>query len=482
MARASIDWQHHINNYVEHHSGSMSLLEYALANDLNRNSVRRSMAAAVAAALAERGQADQGEKPTGQPPSDAAIKLGKVVRSQVRQMTAENRQDKAGKRKGAASDQGAKPDHISASDQVRLSDHSASDHIEVKAKGKQNNQKKPQAKPEKGRSGGGSGGRAHTNGSAAAADQDFQEHCPTRPNNGAVGPRYGDFGGVHTMDFGGYCSLLELDDDIRDLAVATSHGNRDLILAQGRYMTMYRKQNQILKRIAENYVGGGAWIDDEGNKMPQDQAEAQAIFGISQRMTELESSIARHKLGVLKLELDRDKMALELRKQALAEWNRHPLSRAQRIARTAELLELRDQEGLTAIETATLFNREGIELPDALHAEMIKEISWLEPRAEQGSGITEEELERESRAYREKQRVIQEQWLPGRNEEITAIIAEEAAHQAGELLGEAAFKKDDQEGELILAGDDGHWHPDDALPLDDDPQPGDWDEESWEAE
>ncbi|MDH0348205.1 hypothetical protein [Aeromonas dhakensis] len=460
----------------------MSLLEYALANDLNRHSARRSMSAAVAAALAERQPDDQGVKPAGQAPSDAAIKVGKVVRQQARQMTAESRRGKGSKRGGSTSDQVAESDQISASDQVRLSDHSASDQLSQKAKDKPKTQEKPRESPKKGRSGDGSGGGARKSGSGRAADQNFQEHCPTRPNNGAVGPRYGDFGGAHTMDFGGYCSLLELDDEIRDLAVATSHGNRDLLLAQGRYMTMYRKQNQILKRIADNYQGGGAWIDDEGNKMPQDQAEAQAIFGISQRMTELESSIARHKLGILKLELDREKMALEQRKQSLAEWNRHPLCRAERIARTAELLDLREEKGLSAIETATMFNREDIELPAALHAEMIKEITWLEPKSEQGSGITMEELERESREYQEKQRKIREEWLPARNGDIAAIIAEEAAHQAGELLGEQAFQNGN-DGELILAGDDGAWNPDDALPPDDDePAREEWDEETWETQ
>ncbi|ANT70179.1 hypothetical protein TK34_22120 (plasmid) [Aeromonas hydrophila] len=478
MARASIDWQFHISNYVEHHADSMSLLEYALANDLNRHSARRSMSAAVAAALAERQPADQVVQPAGQPPSDAAIKVGKVVRQQARQMTAESRRGKGSKRGGSTSDQVAESDQISASDQVRLSDQSVPDQSSQKPKDQPKDQKKTRSTPKKGRSGGG----AREDGSGRAADQNFQEHCPTRPNNGAVGPRYGDFGGVHTMDFGGYCSLLELDDEIRDLALATSHGNRDLLLAQGRYMTMYRKQNQILKRIAENYQGGGAWIDDEGNKMPQDQAEAQAIFGISQRMTELESSIARHKLGILKLELDREKMALEQRKQSLAEWNRHPLSRAERIARTAELLELREHKGLSALETATMFNREDIELPAALHAEMLKEITWLEPLTEQGSGITMEELERESREYQEKQRKVREEWLPARNGDIAAIIAEEAAHQAGELLGEQAFQNG-KDGELILAGDDGAWDPDHALPPDDDePAREEWDEETWEAQ
>jgi hypothetical protein len=239
-------------------------------------------------------------------------------------------------------------------------------------------------------------------------------------------------------------------------------------------MTMYRKQNQILKRIENNYLEGGAWIDDEGNKMPRDQAEAQAVFGISQRMTELESSIARHKLGVLKLELDRDKMALEQRRMALAEWNRHPLTRSERIARTAELLDQRARESLSATETAYLFSREDLDLPPALHAEMLKEITWLEPATEHGGGITPEELERETRAYMEKRQFIRDKWMPERALLIEGVIANEAAHLAGELLGEGDFAnvgaEDPDKGEVVLIGDDGTWTQDDVVMDDDDPE------------
>lgn len=473
MAKATIDWQYHINNYVEHHSGAMSLLEYVLTNGLNRNSARRSMAAAVAAALAERQPTDQVAEPAGKPPSDAAIRVGKVVRKQARQMTAESRQSKQGKGsrgKAHTSDQVAASDQISASDQERLSDHIASDQPGQKAKAAPKGRNKAQKGPAKG----GSGGSADARGSGRSADQNSREHWPTRPNNGGDGQRYGDFGGVHTMDFGGYCSMLEIDDEIRDLALATSYGNRDLLLAQGRYMTMYRKQNQILKRIENNYLEGGAWIDDEGNKMPRDQAEAQAVFGISQRMTELESSIARHKLGVLKLELDRDKMALEQRRMALAEWNRHPLTRSERIARTAELLDQRARESLSATETAYLFSREDLDLPPALHAEMLKEITWLEPATEHGGGITPEELERETRAYMEKRQFIRDKWMPERALLIEGVIANEAAHLAGELLGEGDFAnvgaEDPDKGEVVLIGDDGTWTQDDVVMDDDDPE------------
>ncbi|WP_139157128.1 MULTISPECIES: DegT/DnrJ/EryC1/StrS family aminotransferase [unclassified Leclercia] len=281
------------------------------------------------------------------------------------------------------------------------------------------------------------------------------------------------------MDFGGYCSLLEMDDDIVELALATGLDNRDLVLAQGRYMTMYRKQNQILKKIAEDY-DSSPWVDEEGQPMPRDQVEAQAIFGTSQRMTELESAIARHKLGLMKFELDRQKQALDARKQALAEWNRHPMPLAERIEHTRAIMKHRVDNELSALETARLFDLEHLEYPPSLHAEMLKEVSWIEPTAHKEGGVTDEELEAESRAYREQQRV-REEWLLARNEEITGIIANEAAHQAGELLQEDDFTgTDGADGEGVLVGDVvDAWTPDDALPDDEDDDPNAEPEETW---
>ena len=472
MAKATFDWQFHINNYVDHFADSMSLVEYALANDLNRNSVRRSMGAAVAAALEAKGAA---ARATAEGAQGADLKMGKVVRREVRKMVTEKREEKA------AEDAKGGPDHVirsgggGAADQPITSSGSTSpDQQRKRAAGS--------AKPAATRGAAKKGGRSDQARGEGAGESvvvgeylgNSEDQTPTRPKNRR--------GGARNVLLGRYASQFGIDPEMLEMVSSDEYADDELTLARARLAGMYKTRGEALQKIRKDYSKGGPWLDDNGAAMPKEQALMQVEFGTSQPITELEKSIHRQKATYIKLAMDSEKLELERRKLALAEWSRHPLSLAQRIARTAELLELRNQEGLTAIETATLFNREGIDLPDALHAEMIKEISWLEPRAEQGSGITEEELERESRAYREKMRVQTGEWLSGRNEEISGIIAEEAAHQAGELLGEAAFKKDAQEGELILAGDDGRWHPDDALPLDDDPQPGDWDEESWEAE
>ena len=472
---AKTDWQYHIDNYLENYASSMTLAQYADANGLNPNTARREMKPAINVALASL-PADQKPsskrktppRPTAEPATqDATIKVGKLLRGKVRAMSAEQRTTRG--ERDQNSDQN--------------SDQNGSDqNFDQRAAGKSGRSKKGEDKPEpapdkapgKGR-GKKKGGDTRADHSASARDQNFRDHCPTRPNDAANVTVYGSFGGAHTLDFGGYCSLLEMDDDIVSLAVATGMDNRDLILAQGRYMTMYRKQNQILKRMEEDY-SSAPWVDDEGMPMPKDQAEAQAIFGTSQRMTELEAAIARHKLGLMKLELDRQKQAIELRKQALAEWNRHPMPLADRIERTRALMLQREEQGLSALDTARLFDLESLEYPPSLHAEMLKEVTWIEPTADQEGGVTDDELEAESRAYREQQRQVREEWLPARNEEIAAIIANEAAHQAGELLQEDDFNGT---GDGVLVDEDDNWTPDDALPDEDDAEPDAEPVESW---
>ena len=470
---AKTDWQYHIANYLEHYASTQTLAQYAQANGLNPNTVRREMKPAINVALAslpaDKKPASKSKKPPKTPDEPTpALKVGKVLRGEVRQMSADQR---------AARKRDQKSDQISdqnGGDQN--SDHNQGD--QKKGRGKR--------EPASGKASGGgkgkkAGGDTHADQPPGARDQNFRDHCPTRPNVATDVSLYGEFGGAHTLDFGGYCSLLEMDDDIVSLAVATGMDNRDLILAQGRYMTMYRKQNQILKKIAEDY-SSEPWVDEEGQPMPRDQVEAQAIFGTSQRMTELESAIARHKLGLMKLELDRQKQALDARKQALAEWNRHPMPLAERIERTRAIMQHRVDNELSALETARLFDLEYLEYPPSLHAEMLKEVSWIEPTADKEGGVTDEELEAESRAYREQQQRVREEWLPARNEEITAIIANEAAHQAGELLQEDDFTgTDDAGGEGVLVGDDvDAWNPDDALPDEDDADhPNAEPEETW---
>jgi len=469
---AKTDWQYHIANYLENFASTLTLTQYADANGLNPNTVRREMKPAINVALAgqptDKKPATRSKKPPKTPDEPTPVlKVGKVLRGEVRQMSADQR---------AARKRDQKSDQISdqnGGDQK--SDHNQGDHN--KGRGK----REPAAgKAPAGGKGKKAGGDTHADHPASARDQNFRVHTPTRPNDAALPALCGEVGGTHNMDFGGYCSLLEMDDDIVELALATGLDNRDLVLAQGRYMTMYRKQNQILKKIAEDY-DREPWVDDEGVPMPRDQVEAQAIFGTSQRMTELEAAIARHKLGLMKLELERQKQALDVRKQALAEWNRHPMPLAERIERTRALMLHREENELTALETARLFDLEHLEYPPSLQAEMLKEVSWLEQTADQHGGVTDDELEAESRAYREEQQRIREEWLPARNEEIASIIANEAAHQAGELLQEGDFTgTDDAGGEGVLVGDDvDAWNPDDALPDEDDADPDAEPVETW---
>ncbi|MGE6196755.1 hypothetical protein ACLH0M_14690 [Aeromonas media] len=423
MTATKTDWNYHIQNYLERHADSMTLPDYARANSLNLNTARRAMGSAVAAAREAR---KQGTGDAAVKVQDSGIRVSKTVRRKVREMVADARK---------------KQTHGDHSKGDHLTDHRSTAHTtdlgsKVNAKGA----KRTQTKQINAQNGGGDVSTV----AVLDGKSNFRDwKSPRQPHAPA-------------MAFGGYASRLEIDDEVLAMAAAMAQTDDDLLISESRLIMMTTRQNQLLRRIAHDYRMGRPWRDDDGNEIPQSQAEAQTLYGPSPHMTQLEAHIGRRKQGI--------------RKQALTQWQAereaHPLTLAERIERTRQLLQQRAENNLTALETAYLFEIEGIKLPEPLRAEILKEVSLMEPANDMGGGITDEELERQTREYQAKSKYEMEVWVPARQLEIAAIVEQEAAHQAGELLVEDEFARQEEdvilEGRVVLACDDGDWSPEDA--------------------
>ncbi|WP_139495152.1 hypothetical protein [Aeromonas veronii] len=231
----------------------------------------------------------------------------------------------------------------------------------------------------------------------------------------------------HVQDHtGGYVSYLGMDDDIRTAAEMLAMDDGDLMLSCGRYLQMERAQKDILAQIEEDYDAGKSWpYPGTETPMPRSVAIAQALISPSDRMTELINFIGRRKVSAARLRLDQHRA--------------HPISAERQIAIVDEALDLREEKQLTALETAYLIERHGIRLPRALEAELMREVSLMEAKVEEGQGITDDELDVLARKYQEKMANQKGPWLKTRREEVQAAIEAELAAQVGDQLDEDEY-------------------------------------------
>ena len=240
------------------------------------------------------------------------------------------------------------------------------------------------------------------------------------------------------MTHGGYTAFCNLDEDIQVVAaqLATDYG--ELELSAGRYLQMYRYHQQILKSVETDYQEGNAWKDELGNPLSKGQALSRVLFGASKPMTELETAINKMKANKRKDELERYRLRVQ-------DDERHPLTLVERIAKTRELMTLRTERELSALDTARLFELEGLSLPHSLREEVSREVALIEPAMETDGGISDAELERMSLEYAQKNQYRLHSWLPERRQEIAAMLEQEAASEEMAGLDEDAFSGEPDE-------------------------------------
>ncbi|WP_323887933.1 hypothetical protein [Aeromonas veronii] len=223
---------------------------------------------------------------------------------------------------------------------------------------------------------------------------------------------------------GGYVSLINLDDDIQKAALELARDNRELALAYGRYLQLYRCKENAVKEVEAAYASGEVWFyPGTETPMPLTMAVMQTEMAPAQRLAELERYIGTRKTS---------------------QWNQRRAEFEREREATAEaILAKRSENGWSALETAQALELKGLKLPRSLELEVAREVSFIEPITDADGGISDAELEEMSRAYMAEQKEIMEVWLPNRRAEVAAAVAAavaaEAARQNSELLDEDDF-------------------------------------------
>lgn len=219
---------------------------------------------------------------------------------------------------------------------------------------------------------------------------------------------------------GGYVSLINLDDDIQKAALELARDNRELALAYGRYLQLYRCKENAVKEVEAAYANGEVWFyPGTETPMPLTMAVMQTEMAPAQRLAELERYIGTRKTS---------------------QWNQRRAEFEREREATAEaILAKRSENRWSALETAQALELKGLKLPRSLELEVAREVSFIEPIADADGGISDAELEEMSRAYMAEQKEIMEVWLPNRRAEVAAAVAAEAARQNSELLDEDDF-------------------------------------------
>ena len=177
---------------------------------------------------------------------------------------------------------------------------------------------------------------------------------------------------------------------------------------------MTKNQQELLVNIDEDYANDKPWKDDEGQPMPKSRAVSQVIYGTSKLFTEVEKGLIDTRLKIKKLKLDEQKQYLE---QSSA----HPLTREEQIKRTKEILADREKRELSAVDTAYLFELEGLPVPRTLSAEVDKEISLRQPVKAEEPEVTAEELDAAMAEYEEQNEKWESSWLEEREQGLKAL-------------------------------------------------------------
>ncbi|WP_429169347.1 hypothetical protein [Aeromonas hydrophila] len=276
-------------------------------------------------------------------------------------------------------------------------------------------------------------GAAHASDPAAAMDSEVENRIvslePLRAQD-------------HT---GGFVSLLGMDNDIAVAALHLGAGDEDLTLASGRYLQLYRCKEDARRQANEDYDKKELWYyPGTETPMPRSMAVMQAESAAAQRLAELERY-----MGTRKASLWRQRKA-----------EREEEREREREQLTIEILAQRYENDWSALETAQRLELKGLKLPESLRMEVAREVGFIEPRVDDGGGISDAELEAQSRAYMAEQTELMGSWLPHRREEVAKALAEEVARQNGDLIEEDDF---DPLPEAELPAP--QWDDDDSEPL-----------------
>lgn len=263
--------------------------------------------------------------------------------------------------------------------------------------------------------------------SMAAAAGEGAEHAsdPAAAIGGGVENRIVSLEPLVSQDHtGGFVSLLGMDADIAAAAIHLGSGDEDLTLASGRYLQLYRCKEDARRQANEDYDKKELWYyPGTETPMPRTMAIMQAESAAAQRLAELERFMGTRKATLWRQRKERKAEELEGERERLM----------------VEILGQRYENSWSALETAQKLELKGLRLPESLRMEVAREVGFIEPITDNGGGISDDELEAQSRAYMAEQTEVMGDWLPNRREAVAAALAAEVAHQNGDLIDEEEF-------------------------------------------
>ena len=223
---------------------------------------------------------------------------------------------------------------------------------------------------------------------------------------------------------GGFVSLLGMDSDIAAAAIHLGSGDEDLTLASGRYLQLYRCKEAARRQANEDYDKKELWYyPGTETPMPRTMAVMQAESAAAQRLAELERFMGTRKAALWRQRKEEREEQRQLEREQM----------------TVEILSQRLEHGWSALETAQRLELKSLKLPESLRMEVAREVGFIEPITDTDGGITDAELEVQSRAYMAEQTEIMGEWLPDRRKAVAEALAAEVAHQNGDLIEEADF-------------------------------------------
>ncbi len=270
-----------------------------------------------------------------------------------------------------------------------------------------------------------------------------------RPNvvNRPDGTRTFVKGNTASLKHGAYSQLLskmDLDCDPADFTLG------DLgMLVKSRIIGMAKIRQAQIKALEEAYAMGHQMtrtlIGPEGEYL-QPMTLLEAIEEI-----EFAGLDPLGKLVGLAAQLEEKAVSLEKARLDMAH-----MSKADIVETTAELLMQRTAENLSAMQTCELFAKSGIEPPKLLVLEAEKELKELKPPADEGGGITKEQME-DARRKSLQRRMDGEKELEEKRKWLELELA--SVGHTGEVRVTESPDIEDEDMEPLLLEDD--FSPDD---------------------
>lgn len=186
---------------------------------------------------------------------------------------------------------------------------------------------------------------------------------------------------------------------------------------------------ELFELEADNLENGGKKDDDEGGGGPH------PILKMTKLMIEVGYLVNDHATRVAAIASGTDKNRRDNEKHALTHNAGEVISRA---------YQLREEKDWDLLQTAEYIERHGIKLPESISKRLENELKNAEPPVDETGAVTEDELDRDARKFREQQ-ATSAAFVESRRAEVAALVD-------GSGFGDVQADGENRAGETAGAG------------------------------